>query len=96
MTERRTRLLLVLLVLGQLLLVSAQVPTSGGQQSVLSGMWLRGTAPFAAAVDTVANGIAGFAVHWTTRRRLLVDKRAPADRERGTAAAGGTGPRNPG
>jgi rod shape-determining protein MreC len=73
MTEKRTRLLLVALVLGQLLLISAQVPTVEGHHSLLAGTWLRGVAPFAAAVDAVTDGIARFAVYWTTRRRLLAE-----------------------
>ncbi len=73
MTERRTRLLLVVLVLGQLLLVSAQVPVADGHHSLLAGLWLRGVAPFAAIVDAATDGIARLAVYWTTRRRLLVE-----------------------
>lgn len=73
MTEKRTRLLLVVLVLGQLLLVSAQVPSGDGRQSLLAGSWLRGVAPFAAAIDAVTDSAATFAIRWTTRRRLLAE-----------------------
>jgi len=72
-TEKRTRLLLIVLVLGQVLLVSAQVPNGDGSRSLLSGTWLRGVAPFAHAVDGVTDGIATLAVRWTTRRRLLAE-----------------------
>lgn len=73
MTEKRTRLVLIALVLGQLLLVSAQVPSTDGSTSLLSGAWLRGTAPFATAVDAVTDAIAALAVRWTTRQRLLAE-----------------------
>jgi rod shape-determining protein MreC len=72
-TEKRTRLLLVALVLGQLLLVSAQVPGVDGRQSLLSGSWLRAVAPFAAAVDAVTDGFAMLAIRWSTRHRLLAE-----------------------
>lgn len=73
MTEKRTRLLLIVLVLGQVLLVSAQVPSGEGGGSVLAGAWLRGVAPFAAAIDAVTDGIARAAMRFTTRRRLLAE-----------------------
>lgn len=75
MTEKRTRLLLVVLVVGQLLLVSTQVPTADGRHSLLAGTWLRSVAPLAAAIDAVFDGIGNLAIYWTTRRRLLTENR---------------------
>lgn len=72
MTEKRTRLLLVALVLGQLLLLTAQ-PTTDGGSSLLAGAWLRGVGPLAAIVDGAAGTISATAMHWTTRRRLLTE-----------------------
>jgi rod shape-determining protein MreC len=72
-TEKRTRLLLVVLVLGQLLLVSAQVPGADGRESLLAGSWLRAVAPLAAAVDAVTDGFALLAIRWSTRQRLLAE-----------------------
>ncbi len=73
MTEKRTRLLLVALVLGQLLLLSAQAPSAVGGQSLLAGAWLRGVGPLAALVDGAADAVSGMAMYWTTRRRLLTE-----------------------
>lgn len=71
MTEKRIRLLFVVLVVSQLLLISAQVPATTGRHSLLSGLWLGAVAPLASAVEGTREGIARFAVRWTTRRRLL-------------------------
>jgi rod shape-determining protein MreC len=79
-TEKRTRLLLVVLVLGQLLLVSAQVPAADSGQSLLAGSWLRVVAPFAAGIDAITDGVALLAIRWTTRHRLL-DENARLRRE---------------
>lgn len=73
MTEKRIRLLLVVLVVGQLLLISARVPAAEGRQSLLSALWLRAVAPLATVVDAAYEGVASFAVRWTTRRRLLAE-----------------------
>lgn len=73
MTEKRSRLLLIVLVLGQLLLLSAQVPAAGGSQTLLASAWLGGVGPLAATVDAAANGLGALGVYWTTRRRLLSD-----------------------
>ncbi len=75
MTEKRTRLLLVVLVVGQLLLISTQVPAADGRHSLLASTWLRSVAPLAATVDAVSDGIGSLAVYWTTRRRLLTENR---------------------
>ncbi len=72
MTERRTLWVLVLVVVIQLLLLSAQVPGSG-ERSVLTGGVLGAVAPFAAVVDGVADWVAGRAVALTTRQRLLAE-----------------------
>lgn len=71
MTEKRARLLLIVLVLGQLLLLSAQLPAAGGGQTLLASAWLGGVGPLAATVDAAANGLGALGVYWTTRRRLL-------------------------
>lgn len=73
MTERRTRLLFIALVVGQLLLISARAPTESGEQTVLARVWLRTVAPFAHAVDAVVDGVADLSVYWSTRNRLLTD-----------------------
>ncbi len=73
MTERRTRLLLVGLIVAQLLLLSAQVPTADGSSTLLAGGLLRVVAPLGNAVDAVADGVGRVAVSWTTRRRLLAE-----------------------
>jgi len=70
-TEKRARLLLIVLVLGQLLLLSAQLPAAGGGQTLLASAWLGGVGPLAATVDAAANGLGALGVYWTTRRRLL-------------------------
>jgi len=70
-TEKRTRLVVVVVVLGQLLLLGAQVPAADGGQTLLAGAWMRGIAPLAALVDGAADAVSGLAVYWTTRRRLL-------------------------
>jgi rod shape-determining protein MreC len=73
LTEKRIRLLFVVLVVGQLLLISAQVPAAAGRHSVLADLSLRAVAPLASAVATAQEGLATFAVRWTTRRRLLTE-----------------------
>ena len=72
MTEKRTRLLLVALVLGQLLLLTAQ-PVADDGHSLLAGAWLSGVGPMAALVDGTAGVVSAAAMHWTTRRRLLTE-----------------------
>jgi rod shape-determining protein MreC len=64
-------LLFVLLVVGQLLLISAQVPVEKGGNSLLSGIWLRAVAPLAGLVDRAHDAVGRAAIRWTTRRRLL-------------------------
>jgi rod shape-determining protein MreC len=95
-TERRTRLLLVVLVVGQLLLVSAQAPGANGRQSLLAGTWLRVVAPVASVVDTLTDGFALLAIRWSTRHRLLAEnarlrQENEALRRRAVAALGVAG-----
>ncbi len=72
MTEKRTRLLLLALVLGQLLLLTAQ-PAADEGNSLLAGAWLSGVGPMAALVDGTAGAVSAAAMHWTTRRRLSTE-----------------------
>lgn len=51
-TERRIGLLLVLLLIGQLVLLTSQVPEPSARRSVLEGIALRGLAPVAQIVAT--------------------------------------------
>lgn len=57
MTPARTRLLLALLLVGQLFLIAAQEPDPAGPGSLLEGAALRSLGPFARAVDAGAQGL---------------------------------------
>lgn len=71
MTEVRTRWLLILLVLGQLFLLAAQLPAPASQASFLETAALRAVAPFANIV-AAAGRLAGAVVQDLALRRTLV------------------------
>lgn len=57
MSERHTRWLFVVLLLGQLLVLTAQVRNPGGGNSVLEAGAMRSLAPLASLVATVTDGV---------------------------------------
>ena len=59
MTERQSRWLLVLVLAGQLVLLSSQVPGSSRDQSLFETLSLRAVAPFARMVSASGRGLAG-------------------------------------
>ena len=59
MTERQSRWLLVLVLAGQLVLLSSQVPGSNRDQSLFETLSLRAVAPFARMVSASGRGLAG-------------------------------------
>ena len=59
MTERQSRWLLVLVLAGQLVLLSSQVPGSSRDQSLFETLSLRAVAPFARMVSAGGRGLAG-------------------------------------
>ena len=59
MTERQSRWLVVLVLFGQLVLLSTQVPDRGSQRTVAEAAWLRMVAPFARLVEGAVSGIQG-------------------------------------
>jgi len=58
-TERQSRWLLVLVLAGQLVLLSSQVPGSSRDQSLFETLSLRAVAPFARMVSAGGRGLAG-------------------------------------
>lgn len=73
MTPRRTRLLFVALLVGQLFLLAAQEPDRDGAGSLLEGATLRGLGPLARLVDGVADAFADASDAARTRRELLAE-----------------------
>ncbi len=74
-SERQTRWLLVVLLLGQTLLVTAQVREPGRRESVLETGVLRVVAPLATAVAAVAEGVRGIGREIRLNRSLLEENR---------------------
>ena len=75
MTERQSRWLLVLLLSGQLVLLSSQVPGSGHDQSLLETVSLRAVAPVAGAVASTGEALTGFRQGLRTRKQLQRENR---------------------
>lgn len=70
MTERRSRWLLVLVLAGQLVLLSSQVPGAARDQSLLETLSLRSVAPLAHAVFAGSETIGDMRQRVRTRRDL--------------------------
>ncbi|MGB6361303.1 MAG: hypothetical protein WBG64_01405, partial [Thermoanaerobaculia bacterium] len=75
MTETRTRWLLILLVLGQLFLLAAQLPERGSQTSFLETAALRAVAPFANVIASGARVGEGVVQDLALRRTLVAENR---------------------
>lgn len=73
MSEKRTRWLLVGVLLAQLILLSAQVRAGDRDYSLLEASVLRLIAPVASAVDGTAAALSGLRERFETRRRLRAE-----------------------
>lgn len=73
MSERRTRRLFFVLLLGQLLLLSAQLPVAGGEESHLEKALLRLAAPFARLI-AVTSGLFSDLTQELALNRTLVEE----------------------
>ena len=73
MTARRTRLLFILLLVGQLFLLASQEPDRGGAGNLLEGTALRSLGPFARLVHGVGDLFASASSSARTRRQLLAE-----------------------
>ena len=71
MSERHTRWLFVVLLLAQLLLLTAQVRNPGGGNSVLEAGAMRSLAPLASLVAAVANGVRNLGSNVRLNRTLI-------------------------
>jgi rod shape-determining protein MreC len=69
-TERQSRWLLVLVLAGQLILLSSQVPGSRDDQSLLEALSLRAVSPFARAVSAAGDGVGTVRQGLQTRKAL--------------------------
>jgi len=72
-SEKRTRWLLVGVLLAQLILLSAQVRAGDRDYSLLEASVLRLIAPVASAVDGTAAALSGLRERFETRRRLRAE-----------------------
>lgn len=75
MSPRRVRLLFILLLVGQLFLIAAQEPDSGGTGSLLEGAVLRTLGPLARAVDAGSQGLASARQGFRRRDDLAAENR---------------------
>lgn len=75
MTEARTRWLLILLVLGQLFLLAAQLPAPGSQTSFLETAALRAVGPFANVIASGARLGEAVVQDLALRRTLVAENR---------------------
>jgi rod shape-determining protein MreC len=73
MTERRTRALFILALVGQLLVLTTQVPDPNRRGSVLESLGLRLFAPLSQAIDAGVDGAAGLGTRWRGRGELLAE-----------------------
>ena len=73
MNERRSRWLLILLLISQLLLLGAQVPDAAGQRSLLHAAVLRMVAPLAHGVEGGAGLLSSLGDGFELRRQLRRD-----------------------
>lgn len=71
LSERRTRWLLLAALLGQLALLSAQVPDPSGAANRLQGTVLRTVAPLARLIAVISEGVGSVAGGLRSRGRLL-------------------------
>ncbi len=71
MSERHTRWLLVALLLGQVLLLTAQVRSPGDSNSVLEAGAMRSLAPLASLVNLVADGVRNLGGNVRLNRTLI-------------------------
>jgi rod shape-determining protein MreC len=70
-SERHTRWLFVALLLGQILLLTAQVRGPGGRSSVLEAGTMRSLAPLASFVNFIADGVRNLGSNVRLNRSLL-------------------------
>jgi rod shape-determining protein MreC len=75
MSERHTRWLLVVLLLGQLLLLTAQVRDPRGGNSVLEAGAMRSLAPLASLVTSVTGGVRNLGSNIRLNRTLLEENK---------------------
>ncbi|MFN7942159.1 MAG: rod shape-determining protein MreC [Thermoanaerobaculia bacterium] len=75
MTPRRTRLLLAVLLVGQLFLVASQTQERGGERSVLESLVLRALGPLARGVERLAAGGRSLGEGLRTRSALAAENR---------------------
>lgn len=75
MTERHTRWILIILVVGQLLLLTAQVRDPGGESSYLEAGMMRIVAPLGASVAWVGDSIRGVGRNVSLNRTLAAENR---------------------
>lgn len=76
MTERRSHWLLVLVLAGQLVLLSSQVPGQGRDRSLLETLSLRTVAPLARAVATASETFGSLRQRIRTRAQLQLENEA--------------------
>jgi rod shape-determining protein MreC len=79
-TERQSRWLLVLVLVGQLVLLSSQAPGSRRDQSLLETLSLRAVAPFARMVAAAGEAADGMRQGLRTRKQLQQDNRELRER----------------
>lgn len=76
MTERRIAGLLLVLLVGQLLLLSLQAPSPGAGSNALESVVLRLVAPVASGVARTTGAVSGLGEGWRRQRRLVAENRA--------------------
>ncbi len=74
-TERRSRWLLILLLVAQLILLSAQVPAAGGERTRLEAAMVAVVAPFAHLVSASAGLLGSASEGLALRGRLIAENR---------------------
>ncbi|HXO22927.1 MAG TPA: rod shape-determining protein MreC [Thermoanaerobaculia bacterium] len=76
MDERRTGWLLIVVLLGQLVFLAAQVPSAGGSGTYLQAIGLRLVSPLARLVAVVSRGFSGSREDLRLREGLIAENRS--------------------
>lgn len=75
MNERRTLAVLIVVTLGQLLVVTSQLPSADGEQNLLESALLATVAPVATVLESADSAASGLGEGLRSRRALVDDNR---------------------